>query len=133
MFQRTINVTDENSATNHIRDLRTFGDPNSWQLLCKASSDEQGFMRSTKAMEIPGQGCLVQVSTMQRNPDHSWAVAESITFVPNVCVVTVDGGGCCLQTSDPVYNSGEWVEEEQTGKNEIPSLKVSDQKSTKKK
>ena len=29
-----------------------------------------------------GSGCLVQVTTQQRNPDGSYALAEAITFVP---------------------------------------------------
>ena len=41
-------------------------------------------MKSTKAMEIPEVGCVVQVTTQQRNPDGSYAVAEALTFVPGV-------------------------------------------------
>ncbi|MFQ5589577.1 MAG: hypothetical protein ACE5HE_00300 [Phycisphaerae bacterium] len=42
-------------------------------------------MKSTKAMEIPG-GCIVQVTTQQRNPDGSYSVAEALTFVPGVYI-----------------------------------------------
>lgn len=55
-----------------------------FQLLCKASSQNEGWMKSTKAMEIPGIGCVVQVSTQQKNPDGSYTVAEAVTFVPGV-------------------------------------------------
>ena len=40
-------------------------------------------MKSTKAMET-GNGCVVQVTTQQRNPDGSYAIAEALTFVPDV-------------------------------------------------
>lgn len=36
-------------------------------------------MKSTKAMEIEGVGCVVQVTTQQGDN-----VAEALTFVPNV-------------------------------------------------
>ena len=55
-----------------------------FRLLCKASSDAEPWMKSTKACEIPGVGCVVQVTTQQRNLDGSYAVAEAVTFVPGV-------------------------------------------------
>jgi Lon protease-like protein len=42
-------------------------------------------MKSTKAMYV-GHGCLVQVTTQQRNPDGTYAVAEAGTFVPDVSI-----------------------------------------------
>lgn len=54
------------------------GNPGAWVCVCKASSQEEGWMKSTKVMAIRG-GCLVQVSTQQG--DH---VAEALTFVPGV-------------------------------------------------
>ena len=39
-------------------------------------------MKSTKAMEIPSVGCVVQVTTHQRNHDGTNAVAEALVFVP---------------------------------------------------
>jgi hypothetical protein len=40
-------------------------------------------MKSTKAMEVPN-GCVVQVTTQQRNEDGTYAIAEAISFVPGV-------------------------------------------------
>ncbi len=76
-------------ARAQIPDLQVTGDPGSWVTLCKASSNQQGWMKSTKAMEIPFAGCLVQVSTQQeslRGPDGrpGYALAEAICFVPGV-------------------------------------------------
>ena len=43
-------------------------------------------MKSTKAMEIDGVGCVVQVTTQQGDN-----VAEAITFVPGVRIECIDG------------------------------------------
>jgi hypothetical protein len=48
-------------------------------------------MKSTKAMHIEGMGCLVQVSTQQRNQDGSYAVAEALTWVPGMGVLGMYG------------------------------------------
>ena len=58
-----------------------------FQLLCKASSEDEGWMKSTKAMEIEGGGCIVQVTTQQRNHDGTYAVAEALAFVPCATIV----------------------------------------------
>ena len=44
-------------------------------------------MKSTKAMQIDGVGCVVQATTQQRNADGSYSVAEALTFVPGVRIV----------------------------------------------
>ena len=67
-------------------DLLTVGDPDMWRVLCRSYSEREGWMKSTKAMEIPMRGCLVQVTTQRRNPDGGYAVAEALTFVPGVLV-----------------------------------------------
>jgi len=36
-------------------------------------------------------GCIVQVTTQQQNPDGSWAVAEALTFAPNSAIVVSKG------------------------------------------
>jgi len=40
----------------------------------------------------PRAGCVVQVTTQQRNPDGSYAVAEALTFVPGVHIKEVKKG-----------------------------------------
>ncbi len=67
-------------TTTMPEDIETIGNPDAWQLICKAWSKSEGWMKSTKVMELPrGFGCLVQVTTQQG--EH---VAESVTFVPGV-------------------------------------------------
>jgi CRISPR/Cas system-associated protein Cas5 (RAMP superfamily) len=66
-----------------------------FKLLSKASSEAEGWMKSTKAMNT-GNGVVIQVTTQQRNPDGSYAVAEAVTFVPG-CSVAVKGDGFTLK------------------------------------
>ena len=42
-------------------------------------------MKSTKAL-YTGNGCLVQVTTQQRNPDSSYCISESVTYAPGICI-----------------------------------------------
>lgn len=80
---KTLDITNGKGAQKNIPDLKLYGDPDTWELICKASSRDEGWMKSTKAMEVTG-GCLVQVTTQQKNPDGSYALAEAVAFVPGV-------------------------------------------------
>lgn len=84
----TLNNTNIEQAKNNTNDLEVFGDGDAWKLICKASSDSEGWMKSTKAYEIPYLGCLVQVTTQKINPDSSWSCAEAVTFVPGAKILT---------------------------------------------
>ena len=83
-MEKTLGNTDVSGARGNVPDIKVFGNGDMFQLLCKASSQVEGWMKSTKAMEIYGVGCIVQVTTQQRNADGSYAVAEALTFVPGV-------------------------------------------------
>ncbi len=93
MSEKTLGNTDVNGAKKNVGDLVVFGNGDMFQLLCKASSQEQGWMKSTKAMQIDGVGCVVQVTTHQRNHDGTNSVAEALTFVPDVMIAAEDNGG----------------------------------------
>lgn len=65
------------------------GRPDDWVILARVSDSEQRYMKSTKAMAVPGLGVLVQVTTeihtgQRDNPDV--AVAEALTFVPGATI-----------------------------------------------
>jgi len=81
MSPKTLNVCEANGARKVIADIEIVGNGDMFQLLCKASSKSQGWMKSCKAMQVPG-GCVVQVTTQQG--DH---VAEALSFVPGVVIV----------------------------------------------
>ena len=86
-----------------------WGNGDTFKLISKASSKEEGWMKSTKAMEIEGVGVVIQVTTQQRGKQErrylltkelvekygeesrptweetletDWDVAEALTFVP---------------------------------------------------
>ena len=71
--------------------IETYGDPGAWVCICKATNEKEGWMKSTKAMQVGSAGCLIQVTTQQKNKDGSWALAEAVCFAERVNL-TVDGG-----------------------------------------
>lgn len=83
---KSLHNTDINRTKDNVSDLQVFGNGDMFKLLSKASSEKEGWMKSTKAMQIDGIGCVVQVTTQQRNPDGSYVVAEALTFVPGVMI-----------------------------------------------
>lgn len=87
MKKKTLHNTDISGTRKNVADLVTFGDADSARLLFKASSANEGWMKSTKALEVPNVGCVVFTSTQQRNPDGSYVVAEAMCFVPGVFIV----------------------------------------------
>lgn len=80
---KTLNNTDVSGAQKNVK---VVGNGDSFQLLCKAYSEAEGWMKSTKAMDV-GFGCLVQVTTQQRNIDCTYSIAEALTYVPGVTIV----------------------------------------------
>lgn len=88
MQNKTLDNADVAQVKAQVPDVKVVGNGDLWQLLCKASSKSEGWMKSTKAMQIGGLGCLVQVSTQQGNN-----VAEAITFVPGAAIVSDQNGG----------------------------------------
>lgn len=90
---KTLNNSDISGAEKNVPDLRKVGNGDMLCLLCKASSCSEGWMKSTKALQIDGVGCVLQVTTQQRNPDGSYAVAEAVTFVPGVMIVQDTNSG----------------------------------------
>lgn len=95
---KTLYNSDVSGAKVNVPDIIVVGNGDMFKLLCKASSEKEGWMKSTKAMEIPGCGCVVQVTTQQRNQDGSYAVAEAVTFVPGVSIVDDENNGRKLRT-----------------------------------
>lgn len=85
-MSKSLHNTDANGARKNVKDIKFYGDWDTFQLLCKASSEKEGWMKSTRAMAMDGLGCVVQVTTQQRNPNGGSSLAESITFVPGVTI-----------------------------------------------
>jgi hypothetical protein len=92
MKEKTLDVINVEDNKNKVSDVKIVEYPDLFQLIRNASSESQGCMKITKAMEISGFGCLVQVSTQQKNPDGSYSVAESLVFVPSTSIVEDKSG-----------------------------------------
>ena len=93
MSEKSMGNTDVNGARKNVKDIVVFGNGDMFKLLCKASSQEEGWMKSTKAMEVVG-GCVVQITTQQKNIDLTYSVAEALTYVPGVKIAEdVEFGG----------------------------------------
>ena len=92
MSEKTLHNSDVSGARQNVKDIKVVGNGDMFQLLCKASSQAEGWMKSTKAMQTV-TGCLVQVTTQQRNPDGSYAIAEALTFAPGVQIVPDENNG----------------------------------------
>lgn len=56
MSEKDLGITQVRGAKENISDLQVYGDGDTFALLCKASSQKQGWMKSTKVANVPG-GC----------------------------------------------------------------------------
>jgi hypothetical protein len=91
MEAKSLHNTTANGAKKNVKDIVFWGDGDTFKLISKASSEAEGWMKSTKAMQA-GSSVVVQVTTQQRNPDGSYSVAEALTTVSNAEVVEVKTG-----------------------------------------
>lgn len=91
--ERDLSAANQAEAVAACSDVTVSGNTDAWRLICKASSKSQGWMKSTKAMEISGVGCIVAWSTQQKSADGSYAVAEAGVFVPGVTIADDVNGG----------------------------------------
>lgn len=89
--EKSYGNTDVNGAKKNVPDLVIFGDGDLFKLISKASSKNEQWMKSTKAMEVPGVGCLVQVTTQQKDN-----VAEALQFIRGVTIETVYEGDTAI-------------------------------------
>lgn len=83
MSEKTLNIQNTTEACLRVSDIEVKGDPDIWVLVCKASSSDQSWMKSTKVLNVP-HGCFLQASTQQKNPDGSYAIAEAVSFAQGI-------------------------------------------------
>lgn len=82
-MKRDTNITDTAAAKAAISDIEVFGNPDVWQLICKAGSKSQGWFHSTKAMQVAG-GVVVQTSSLQGGQ-----MSQALAFIPGAAVVEI--------------------------------------------
>ena len=84
---KSLGNTCANKTSKNVKDIVSWGNGDTFKLISKASSQAEGWMKSTKAM-FTGNGCVVQVTTQQGSN-----VAEALAFVPGVHIVeTLEDG-----------------------------------------
>jgi len=86
IHQKTFINPIVSEAKKNVSDLVVYGDGDTFKLICKSSSETEGWIRSTEAMVIPGIGCVIRVFTQCKNG----AISEALTFVPNVSIFDID-------------------------------------------
>ena len=92
--EKTLHNADISGARKNVPDIKVVGNGDMFRLLCKASSQREGWMKSTKACQVHS-GCLVQVTTQQFNYGNAtYSLAEALAFVPGVKIVADANGGC---------------------------------------
>jgi membrane-bound inhibitor of C-type lysozyme len=79
--------TTASGAKQNVKDIVFWGNGDTFKLISKASSQNEGWMKSTKAMEIIGVGCVLQITTQQGSN-----VAEAAVFVPGVHIEEIFEG-----------------------------------------
>jgi len=86
-MNKTLHNSDISGTSKNVPDVKVFGDGDAWKLLCKASSEKEGWMKSTKILSVGKDGItagfFLQVTTQQRNPDGSYSLAEAVTYCPH--------------------------------------------------
>ena len=73
---KTLHNSEVSGAKKNVPDLIVYGDGDLFKLIAKASSKKEGWMKSTKGMDV-GTGVVVQVTTQQGDN-----VAEALCFIP---------------------------------------------------
>ena len=71
---KSLGNTDVNAAKKNVKDIVFFGNGDTFKLISKASSKNEGWMKSTKAMQVDGVGCVIQITTQQGDN-----IAEALT------------------------------------------------------
>jgi len=102
-MEKTLKNTSADVVSKNVKDIEFWGDGDTFKLISKASTQNEGWMKSTKAMDY-GTGVVLQVTTQQRNPDGSYSVAEAITNVPGVSIEEIldDEGKCTSRKIIPL-------------------------------
>ena len=86
---KTVSNTNIEDVKAKVSDVKVFGDGDQFKLLCKAFSEKEGWMKSTKAMEVERVGCVVQTTTQQQNKDGSYVIAEAVVFIPGTRIIEI--------------------------------------------
>lgn len=74
-------LTHLNAEAAKQAGVSIFGNHDLWTLVGKAYHQTEGWMKSTKVMEM-AKGCILQTTTQQRNLNGSYSLTDSLVYVP---------------------------------------------------
>jgi len=87
-------MKDQNWKNNSVKqtlkdipDATIFGDGDAFKLISKIYSVSEGWVEITKALQVDGLGCVLQVQTQQRNqspPNDNYVISDSLQWIPGV-------------------------------------------------
>ena len=103
MAEKSLGNTDINGTRKNVPDVVVYGDGDTFALWLKASSQSEGWLKSSKVANVPG-GCLVQTETQQRNFYKSYALSQALAFVPGVWLDKTQDPPCMVPC-DPVVTA----------------------------
>jgi len=83
---KTLNNKSFKDTLANVPDVELHGNGDLFELISKCSSKKEGWMKSTKAMQV-SKGVVIQVSTQNKGN-----IAESLVFVPDAVIMTGDDG-----------------------------------------
>lgn len=77
---------DDLKARSQGQGIKTFGNPNTWIVLCKTVNASEGWSNSTWVMQV-GVGVIVRTVKTRQNPDKTVSLSESQTCIYGVMLV----------------------------------------------
>lgn len=80
--EKTLSNSANSTVKDNVPDVVLMGvKSNNWRLMCKAFSKNEGWMKSTKGLNLSTNQVLVQTTTQQKNSDGSYSIADTLICV----------------------------------------------------
>lgn len=74
-------------ATKKSTELAPVGDQDAMKIIARVKDDDEGTVRTIRAMEVLGLGCFVLVTTRKGN-----TLTETTSFIPNAKIEAMASG-----------------------------------------
>lgn len=80
--EKTLSNSANSTVKDNVPDVVLMGvKSNNWRLMCKAFSKKEGWMKSTKGLNLSTNQVLIQTTTQQKNSDGSYSIADTLIAV----------------------------------------------------
>jgi hypothetical protein len=80
--EKTLSNNANSTVKDNVPDVVLMGvKSNNWRLMCKAFSKKEGWMKSTKGLNLSTNQVLIQTTTQQKNSDGSYSIADTLIAV----------------------------------------------------